>query len=649
MVTRDDAKAALDRLAALWRREREATHAAFVAQRANTTLRERVDRGIALRDLEIDEAETAPGGRTRLWLTSRFPAEVESSRIGGGDPVRLWGSTPDGADAVLAVVARRERTRISVVVEGEPPERLEEGRFHLDRDEPGVTFDRGDRAITRFRDAPAASDLGELRDVLFGVRLAEFDAEQPLITLDDSLNEPQRAAVRRALAARDVALVHGPPGTGKTRTLVEVIRQAMLRGERVLATAASNTAVDNLAERLVAAGVDTVRLGHPARVSLAMEAHTLDARLEATPDYALARKWNQEANALFRKARGVSRGGGDRETRRETIRQARALLRDARRHVANVQEAILARARVVCATATGADASLLDDEGFDLVVLDEATQAPDPCAFIALARARRAVLAGDPRQLPPTVVDADAAREGLATTLFERIFSSPARERVVRMLVVQHRMHAALMRFPSESQYEGKLVAAPEVAGHTLADLGVLARPILDDPLRQGPLVFVDTAGKGWEEERTGDDPSTSNPGQAERVAAEVRRLLSRGLAPSDVGLITPYDAQVRALRALLAAEWRGGLEIGSVDGFQGREKEAIVVDLVRSNPEGSLGFLTDTRRMNVALTRAKRFLLVVGDSATLGAHPYYAAFLAAAESQGAWVSAWSDDAPPLR
>jgi superfamily I DNA and/or RNA helicase len=187
--------------------------------------------------------------------------------------------------------------------------------------------------------------------------------------------------------------------------------------------------------------------------------------------------------------------------------------------------------------------------------------------------------------------------------------------------------------------YEGKLEAAPDVAHRALDELGV--RP---DPLRPGPLVFIDSAGRGWEEERTGEDPSTKNPGHAERVSAELRRLLRRGVLPEQVAVITPYEAQARLLRGLLTEERSEGLEIGTVDGFQGREKEAILVDLVRSNPDAQVGFLSDIRRMNVALTRAKRFLLVLGDSATLGNHPYYDAFLRVAESTGSWISAWADD-----
>lgn len=638
----EKAEAALQKLRALWQKEREATHQQFVAERARLSLAERVTRGLALRDMSIDETEAVPGGRTRLWLSPRKAAEMENTRIGPGDPLRLWWTAPDAPEAVRAIAGRRGNARLAVVIEGDVPERLTEGEFNVDRDEPQVTFERGEKALRRFLDAESRSDVGRLREVLFGARAAEWDKRPSVQHLDAALNDAQRDAVLHGLTAKDVALIHGPPGTGKTRTLVEVIRLAAARGEKVLATAASNTAVDNLAERLVVAGVNVVRLGHPARVSAAMESRSLDALLEATPDYTLARKWMAEANVLFKRMRAPSRAPIDRPERRAMAAEARALMRDARAHLKGIQEAILARADVVCATATGADATLLDELDFELVVLDEATQCPDPCALIALARGKRAVLAGDPRQLPPTVVDRDAAAQGLSRTMFEAL-DAQDRAAFVRMLVVQHRMHETLMRFPSDSMYGGALAAADEVRAHTLADLG-----IAPDGLRPDPLAFVDTAGKGWDERRAGEDPSTSNPQQAERTAAEVRRLLSRGVALTDIGVITPYDAQVRLLRARLETEWRAGLEIGSVDGFQGREKEAIVVDLVRSNGEGAIGFLADTRRMNVALTRARRFLLVVGDSATLSGNAYYGAFMDAAERAGAHVSAWADDAPTI-
>lgn len=637
---------ALVRLRALWRAEREAARERAREERAGVPLAERVRRGIALSDLAIDEAGAAAGGRTLLWLVTRSTRAPSAGalRIRPGDPVRLWFDDPEGRDAASAIVKERRRERLAVVVSGEVPERLFDEGFRLDKDDPQATFQRGERALAAFIGARPASDaIGHLKEVLFGGRPPELgDPPEGLKWRDEALNGPQREAVEVALAAAPVSLVHGPPGTGKTRTLVEIVAQCVARGERVLASAASNLAVDNLAERLVDAGLEVVRVGHPARVTDAVQDRTLDALIEATEGWQLARRWLAEAHAIRRKiAAKRARGSLGYQEGRALRGEMGRLFRDARAQLRGAEERVLARAQVVCATAAGADQDLLRDLDFDRVVLDEATQAPDPMALVALARAPRAVLAGDPRQLPPTVISQDAARGGLAETVFERL--EVADFGALVMLEVQHRMHEAIMAFPSERMYAGRLRAAEDVARHGLSELGVAV-----DPLRPGPLVFIDTAGKGWAERSDADDPSTSNPEQAARTAREVERLLGRGLAASALGVITPYGAQVRVLRELLAPRLLEGLEIHSVDGFQGREKEAIVVDLVRSNDDGALGFLADTRRMNVAITRARRLLLVIGDSATLGAHPWYAAFLEAVEATGTYLSAWADECPPF-
>jgi ATP-dependent RNA/DNA helicase IGHMBP2 len=653
-----DMDAWLARLAELWKRERRAHEQRFAEDIQARSLAERIEAGVSLRRLAIDELDATAGGRLLLWLVARKPGDLARFRLQPGDPVRLTAEAPEAprldAASVRATLARRHDTRIAVILDDELPDDLDDGdtELTLDPDSPRATFDRGDAAIARFRGLARTDERLALRDVLLGRRPPALQAmpEPPLapVPFDAQLNQPQRDAVAAALAAPDIALIHGPPGTGKTRTLVEVIGQMVARGQRVLATAASNTAVDNLAERLIAAGVDTVRLGHPARVAPAVEDRTLDVLLRRHPDTALARRWLKQADdverTVFRRRRGVL----DREQRAEqraAVRAARAearqLRRDARRLLADVQAGLLGRTAVICATAAGADAAALGDQRFDCVVLDEATQVPDPLALVALSRAPRAVLAGDPHQLPPTVIDLEAGRAGLGATFFERLIEiAPAAGRLLR---IQHRMHADIMSFPSQSKYGGLLEPAPAVAGHRVEGLGAAA-----DPLRPGAFVFVDTAGKGWHDERGQDDASVRNPGQAARVAAEVRRLAGRGVAPVDVAVIAPYRAQVLLLRDALADLVAAGLEIATVDAFQGREREVVIVDLVRSSDDAEIGFLSDTRRMNVALTRARRFLLVVGDSATIGGHPYYADFIAHAQSTGAWLSAWADDAPPF-
>jgi len=511
-------------------------------------------------------------------------------------------------------------------------------------EDPQGRFARGRQAVERALAADDQDAVRLLEGLLGGGASEDVTSahDRALGLFDDALNDDQQDAVHRAMTREPVALVHGPPGTGKTRTIVEIIRQLVARGDRVLATAASNLATDHMAEVLMAAGVEVVRLGHPARVTDEVVSRALDTLVEAQPIYPLAKKWMNEAGAIRRTIQKRSqRGSMSRQERRDGYREARQLMRDARDQIAKAEQMILGRADVVLCTASSASSRIIADMEFDAVVLDEATQAVDPVALIAILRARKLVMAGDPCQLAPTVLEPRAEKAGLGRTVFERLAERD--EEAVTLLTVQHRMHRDIMAYPSSSMYEGRLVAAEHVAGHTLEDLGV-AR----DPSRPGALVFIDSAGKGWDEVSSEDDPSRSNPGEAERIAAEARRLLGRGLEAKDLAIIAPYDAQVRLLRELMAEEVAAGAEVATVDGFQGREKEAVIVGLVRSNLTGVIGFLADVRRMNVALTRARRLMMVVGDSATVGQHPFYAGLLEAVQDGGGWISAWSDDAEPF-
>ena len=555
--------------------------------------------------------------------------------------MRLWWTPPEAEDVVLGVMARRRKGQLGIMVSGTVPDRVETGAFHVDRDDPQATFDRGDRAVALFGQAPDRSDMGRLRDVFFGDSPVAHSDPGPL-DIASTLNPDQAKAVRLALGAEPVALVHGPPGTGKTHTLVEIIRLAVARGERVLACAMSNVATDHLARRLLAAGVDLIRLGHPVRVAPDLAARTLERLLDETYAGRLAREWMAEARSIRERALKRRARGGSRRAYHLDMKEVRGLFRDARMQLNGQQAALIEGASVICATAAGSDVGVLGDQVFDRVVLDEATQAPDPVALVALARAPKAVLAGDPEQLPPTVIDVDAERDGLGKTLFERLAARD--EAAVHLLTVQYRMHADLAAFPSRTRYDDRLVSDPTVAAHRLEELPGVS----SDPLRPGPLVLVDTAGKGWDDEQDPESASTRNPGQGSRTVAEVRRLLSRGVSPRDVAVITPYRAQLNLLRAALEPERKRGLEVGTVDGFQGREKEAVIFDLVRSNADGQVGFVADRRRLNVALTRARRFLLVLADTATLCGEPDFAEFAEEVEKVGGWVSAWNDEAEAL-
>jgi predicted DNA helicase len=315
-------------------------------------------------------------------------------------------------------------------------------------------------------------------------------------------------------------------------------------------------------------------------------------------------------------------------------REARRLKAEARKLEQQAVESILDRAQVVCATLTFNE-ELLGDRRFDLAVIDEACQSTEPGCWIPILRSDRVVLAGDHCQLPPTVLSHQATREGFATSLLERL-AAHAGDLLTRQLKVQYRMHAHIMQFSSEQFYQGRLEAHDSVAAHLLSDLP----SVKTSPLTATPVTFFDTAGADWSEEAEPDGESKCNPREGEFVLKKARHLVDLGLEARDMAIITPYAAQVRWLRDHCRLD---EMEIDTVDGFQGREKEAVLISCVRSNSTGEVGFLADTRRMNVAPTRARRKLIVVGDSATLGGHEFYKTLLSHFESIGAYQSIWDE------
>ncbi|HET6878860.1 MAG TPA: AAA domain-containing protein [Pirellulales bacterium] len=589
--------------------------------------------GMALVDLVVIDEDAGLGGRYLVRFAKRTRGELPWTRLDTGSPVLLSGMQA-GPGPWRGVVSQKFPATIEVALDYLPDEinEIESWRFDLANDE--VALVRQKTALDRARSA-RGNRLAELRQVLLGEREARFKDEVDEEPLNAGLNGPQQDAVRFALAARDVALIHGPPGTGKTTAVVELIRRALRRGEKVLACAGSNIAVDNMLERLVAAGENAVRLGHPARVLPELQAHTLDLLVEEHHDVALAHKLVKEALALFRKAGRYTRAKPAPGSRQATRQEAKSLLADARRLEDQAVEQILIQASVVCATTTGLDDALLGQRRFDLVVIDEACQITEPSAWIAIARAERVVLAGDHCQLPPTIVSDDAAAQGLGVSLFERLMNRSG-ESLSRRLTIQYRMHESIMRFSSDEFYEGQLVADAQVAGHRLCDLPGMET----NDLTQTPLEFIDTAGAGYDEEQEPDGESRLNPQEGGLVMRKVNALMQAGLPGDALAVITPYAAQARWLRERLRSP---GLEVDSVDGFQGREKEAIVISLVRSNATGEIGFLADVRRMNVALTRARRKLIVIGDSATLASDPFYRRLLEYFEQQGAYRTVWEE------
>jgi superfamily I DNA and/or RNA helicase len=458
-----------------------------------------------------------------------------------------------------------------------------------------------------------------LRDVLFGKRTARSGPLPHVRFRNKGLNEFQKEAVRSALASEDVSLIHGPPGTGKTTTLVELIYQAVARGDSVLASAPSNVAVDNILDKLIDTGLNVVRIGHPARVPEHLRPYTLDVIAEKTVA-------GRAIAGLKKRLEDVDANGAEARRLRSSIREYEKKLHDK----------ILSQADVILGTHATTNRPLRK-KAFDLAVLDEASQSVEPLSWIPLQQAKRVVFAGDTRQLPPTLHSAEAEKAGLGRTLMERLMGILP-ESLQTLLRVQYRMNADIMSFSSDEFYAGRLIAHDSVSEHTAKDLP----GVRNTELTRTPAQYIDTAGADYRENFDALTQSYFNEGEAALIEKLYKNLIASGLAPDQIGIITPYSAQKRLLREKLGED---GPEIHTVDGFQGREKEVLLVSMVRSNDKRELGFLEEFRRLNVALTRPRRLRVVVGDSATLSRHDLYRRFLAQAEEKGQYRSAfeWMD------
>ena len=622
----------LGRLLAL---EREAERARMEALAEGMSLQQRAEQGLSFLDLESIEEEVGLGGRVLVTLArkdrARFPA-----RLDNGDQVAVFPRRSEIKEPARALVSRATATRVQLAFDRDPPPFVHEGLLRLDRVPNDVTYERVRAGLQRVK----ALDKGAARrkrEVLLGNEPPRFDNLREF-TPSRPLNPEQHDAVSRALAAEDFFLVHGPPGTGKSTVLAEVAAQAVARGQRLLCTAASNAAVDHLTDLCLDKGLRAIRVGHPARVTPRLQEHTLDIVVEEHPDRVLSRELFDEAFSLLGYARRQRDQGRSRErfaNARASTTEAKTLLSEARALERKALRAVLERAQVVCVTLASLESGVLSHEEFDLALLDEATQATEPLTLLGFLRAPKVVLAGDPQQLPPTVLSQEAAKQGLAVSLFERLLSDHG-EGVKRMLREQYRMNTTIMSFPSKEMYGGELRAHPSVADRTLADVLPPEASNVDAP----PVLFLDTAGKGFDEEQEKDTGSLFNRGEADLVIARVKELLGAGLEPRELAVITPYRAQPHALRERVEP-LSPDVEVDTVDAFQGREKDAILVSLTRSNSEGQLGFLTDLRRINVALTRARRHLFVVGDSATLSSHPFYARLIESTQEDSGYRSAW--------
>lgn len=478
-------------------------------------------------------------------------------------------------------------------------------QLYFDETTYRLMFEALDRVINA-----KGNRLAYLRDLFASRQKAETFSFDPIRF--PWLNPAQEQAVNNVLRAKDVAIVHGPPGTGKTTTLVEAIYETLRRENQVLVCAQSNMAVDWISERLVDRGVNVLRIGNPTKVNDKMLSFTYERRFADHPDY--PQLWSiREAIRKLRQNRKRRRDEGYHQKIERLKSRATEL-------EIRINAELFGEARVIASTLAGSASRLLAGQKFGTLFIDEAAQALEPACWIAIRRASRVVLAGDHCQLPPTVKSIEALRGGLGTTLMERIVCQ--KPDVVTLLKTQYRMNEQIMRFSSDWFYGGMVEAAPQIRFRGILDF-------------DNPMAWIDTADVEGKEEFVGESFGRINRAEAQLTLDTLQeyftkigkqRILDERI---DVGVISPYRAQVQLLRRLIKKKeffkpYRGLISVNTVDGFQGQERDIIVISLVRANADGQIGFLSDLRRMNVAITRARMKLIILGDVQTMTRHPFY-------------------------
>ena len=568
----------------------------------------------------------------------------EPHQFKGGRSAALFSNADqeEGQSSLTGIIKYVSANKLKLVLTvDELPDWVYEGRLGLNLLFDENSYKEMDIALHKVLNAEK-SRLSGLRDVLLGHKKPFFDRTMAPVHLP-FLNASQNEAVQNCLSARDVAIVHGPPGTGKTTTLVQAIAQILKFEKQVLVCSPSNTAVDLLTEKLSEQGIDVLRLGNPVRISETLLSKTLDARIVSHPSYKDLKQFRKMAEEFRSMAQKYKRkfGREEREQRNLLFAESKKILHEASALEDYIVQEQFDKCPVIACTLVGAANRQMRHKHFSTVFIDEAAQALEPACWIPITRADRVIFAGDHFQLPPTIKSKIAEAKGLGITLFEKCM---AFKEVGVLLDTQYRMHQNIMQFSSASFYGNKLKAAEAVAGRCLSQDESL-------PLLNTPFEFIDTAGCGFNESLNPESLSTSNPEEAVLLLKHLSLLLEAVNAVGmqekiSIGIISPYKDQIEILTQLLPEypvleSFLKQIAIKTVDGFQGQEKDIIYISLVRSNDAGEIGFLSDTRRMNVALTRARKKLVVIGDSGTLASHPFYRKFLDYVDSIQAYKSAW--------
>jgi len=623
--------AKIHKLLTLLKKERDEDLEQFLLETQDISLVERRQQGVCWYPVVVGKTGFDSGERMIVKL-ERPDTHKESHRFQTGKTISFFsnsGTNTEQETFVTGVVNYVKRNEMTITLNGNDfPEWIDDGKLGVQLLFDEKTYKVMDKTLNFLLETDIKR-IVELKNILLGAAQPYFH-ENYQINIP-KLNSQQNKALNLSANAADIAIIHGPPGTGKTTTLIQTGLHILKHEKQILVCAPSNAAVDLLAEKFATEGANVLRLGHPARVDDKILSLTLDAKSARHPNYRDLRAARKQTEEYYKQAKKYKRnfGAAERQARRELYASAKKSRNDAKQLSFYISSDIIDKAEVIVCTMTGAASRDIAGRNFKTVFIDEAAQGLEPATWIPILKADRVIFAGDHHQLPPTVKSFEAAKEGLEVTLFQKAILQCPDASV--MLEEQYRMNEKIMQFSSRFFYENRLKA----------NIIAAERLVFPDDL---PVEFIDTAGCGFYEQQDGETKSTSNKEEAVLLYTHLSKYVEQIEANDnfgeieDVGVISPYRAQVKLLQNSYTdsvsfsekakEKLSGKIAVNTIDSFQGQERDIIYISLVRSNDDGKIGFLSDTRRMNVAMTRARKKLVIIGDSATISGNKFYSSFL---------------------
>lgn len=622
--------------------EREEDYLQYKEQFLRASIEQRKKNGVTWYPIQILSEELGYADYIHIEIERTNNIDTPHQFSSGKNVTLFSNKNPDDVQEITGTIKQSNKNKMKIILHtDEMPDWCYDGKLGVNIQFDDNSYIEMQKALDEVIGA-RNNRVAELREIIEGTQVPTFEKIDDSIIIPQ-LNLSQNRAVRHILSADDVAVVHGPPGTGKTTTIVQAIRLVLQTEKQVLVCAPTNTAVDLITEKLIEQGVNVLRVGHPARVSEGLIKTTIDGQVQNHENYKDIKNLRRNAEEYFRMAGKFKRTFGREDAKQRALyyTEAKNCIKESRLLEDYIVNSLFDNAQVICCTPVTSTNRSLAKKTFNTLFFDEASQALEAISWIPLLKCNRVIFSGDHFQLPPVVKSIKAKQEGLDNTMLDRLSKY---ENVSSLLTRQYRMHQHIMQFSNAYFYNNELEADVSVK-ETLLTLNE------DLDLLNIPITLIDTAGCSFDEWQNPESLSLSNKGEADLLFKHLELLLqqyqySGEQSTLSIGIISPYKEQIELLKEKLQHFDYSGypineLAVKTIDGFQGEERDIIYISLVRSNEHSEIGFLSDIRRMNVALTRAKKKLVVIMDTATIGNHPFYKAFVEYCEKNNFYKSAW--------